>query len=130
MDHRPFKKLLPLALIAASVAGCGGDDDDDEKAQPAAGTLGPAAARPIRVGGSPIAVAAGEAETAGPGLGAVDTVGASSAADCVLVPPEEQPTAAAQYSASAVAVAVALNAIRIIPPVARKSFPWSSEVTA
>ncbi len=56
--------------------------------------------------------------------------GPVSAADCVLVPPEEQPTAAAQDSASAVAVAVALNAIRIIPPVARKSFPWSFEVTA
>jgi DNA-binding beta-propeller fold protein YncE len=56
MDHRHFKKLLPLALIAVSVAGCGGGD---EKAQPAGGTVEPAAARPIQVGGSPIAVAAG-----------------------------------------------------------------------
>jgi hypothetical protein len=56
MDHRHQKKLLALGLIALSFAGCG----DDEEAQPAPATLEPSAGRPIQVGGSPIAVAAGE----------------------------------------------------------------------
>jgi hypothetical protein len=73
--------------------------------------------------------AAGEVEPAGAFSEFAEAVVAVSAA-CVLAPPDEQPTAAAQDSASAVAVAVALNAIRIIPPVARKSFPWSSGFTA
>jgi hypothetical protein len=73
-----------------------------------------------------VADAAGEVATAGAGSVFAETAGAASAADCVLAPPEEQPTAAAQDSASAVAVAVALNGIRIVPPVARKSFPWTS----
>jgi streptogramin lyase len=56
MDHRHTKKLLALSLIALFVAGCG---DDDEKAG-SGETLKPVAGRPISVGGSPVAVAAGE----------------------------------------------------------------------
>ena len=56
MDHRQTKKLLALPLIALAAAGCGTDDQDP----PAGATLEPSAGPPIRVAGSPIAIAAGE----------------------------------------------------------------------